>query len=345
MPSGTIWVQARDLAAGDALPRYLDTWSEWSDREAGWFAGLLDGEGCLSSSGPGESYQTLSFAQKEGLVADRARAFMRERGVAWSENEQPSGCITFKIHGSQHGVAAVLGQVRPTRLIPKFDPGGLYAAAERRDEVVAVEPAGLQEIASTTTSSGTFFSDGYGSHNSPGNGYTYASYDDWTTGAEDYAAYVKRYATTADERYGGVTNTIDECTARWVGDPLDSDDHRRYVSVLLGAINDDYEFVPGAFVEVGDEMIYAGKAQATSAMRYPVKSNTALFRGTDGALLKYASFANEGTGICRFFGPVGQPWDDAHWAWGLVMVGTSAADPAGTLCYIKDPDKKLVTFV
>ena len=182
----------------------------------------------------------------------------------------------------------------------------------------------------------------------PGNGYTYAKYPNWTEGAEDYVAYVRRYAETVDNRYGGVTDTIDECTARWVGDPLDSEEHKRYVSVLLSAINDDYEHVPNSFVDVGDRMIYAGKAGITSKARYPLKNGTAAYRGTDGTLLKYVSFGDGSSTLVtdvRFLGPVGQPWTDTTWAWGAFVFGTSAADPQGTIAYIKNPDPKKVKFV
>lgn len=181
----------------------------------------------------------------------------------------------------------------------------------------------------------------------PGNGYTYAKYSNWTEGARDYVAYVKRYATTVDTRYGGVTDTIDECTARWVGDALDSEEHKRYVSVLLAAVNDYYEHVPNTFVDVGDRMIFAGKAAITSKARYPIKNGTAAYRGTDGTLLKYVSFGSGDEDIVtqvRFLGPVGQPWTDAEWAWGAFVFGTSAADKDGTVAYIKDPDPKKVTF-
>lgn len=171
----------------------------------------------------------------------------------------------------------------------------------------------------------------------PGNGYTYAKYDSWTEGVSDYVEYVSRYAATPDSRYGGICDTIDKCTARWTGAPLTDTGHKRYVSILINAINDEYEFVPGLFIEVGDKMIYAGKAAIKTATTYPVKNGTALYRGTNGDLLKYASF-DTSTANCRFLGPVGQPWTDKAWAWGAIIVGTTSADPDGTIVYIKSPD-------
>lgn len=157
---GTIWVEAMNLRPGDTLPRYLDVWGEDQGREAGWFAGLLDGEGCLSKGG-----RALSFAQKEGVVAERARAFMRSRGWTWTEDVH-TNAIQFNIHGGVAEVAAILGSIRPSRLLPKFNPGDLQSSIAKRDRVVSVAPTHSRgRIASLTTSSGTFFSDGYGSHN------------------------------------------------------------------------------------------------------------------------------------------------------------------------------------
>lgn len=155
---GTIWVEAVNIRPGDTLPRYLDTWSEDRDREAGWFAGLLDGEGCLSEG------TRLSFAQKEGVVAERARRFMRSRSIKWNEDPRPAA-IQFAILGDMAEIARILGTIRPVRLLPKFTPNELQTPKAKRDRVVSVESVGQRVIASLTTSSGTFISDGYGSHN------------------------------------------------------------------------------------------------------------------------------------------------------------------------------------
>lgn len=181
---------------------------------------------------------------------------------------------------------------------------------------------------------------------SPGNGYTYAKYPNWTEGAADYVEYVNRYAVTADYRYGDTCETIDKATARWTGASLTEPGHLRYVSILINAINSEYEYVPGVATEEGDIMIFAPDSAAIdSKYRYPVKNGTALYRGTSGDLLKYASFGDgrpSTTGNCKFFGPAGQPWSDAKWAWGTVLVGIGGVY---RLCYIKEPIKTSVAKI
>lgn len=157
---GTIWVKANDLRVGDTLPYYLSPWGEDESREAGWFAGLLDGEGCLSG-------HRLSFAQREGVVAERARAFMRSRGISWREYTDARGAIQFAIRGDVARIASILGSVRPSRLLAKFSPGDFQAPRSRRDRVVGIEltATGRHQIANLSTSSRTYIAAGYGSHN------------------------------------------------------------------------------------------------------------------------------------------------------------------------------------
>jgi hypothetical protein len=176
---------------------------------------------------------------------------------------------------------------------------------------------------------------------SPGNGYTYARYDTWADGVVDYQKFVNHYAVTIDPRYSAtVCDTIDECCARWQGDPSAAKTHDTYVQIILNLINDEFEFVPGAFVETGDKMISISSSGITSTKRYFIKNGTPLFRGTNGDVLKLAAFAGTG-GNCRFLGPVNQPWSDTKWAWAAAIVNVK--DKGETVIYLQNPDKTEVT--
>jgi hypothetical protein len=204
---------------------------------------------------------------------------------------------------------------------------------------------GKSGYAAITRSWGNMYYDGQWTSTAgkyrPGNGATYAAYPTWRAGVVDYVAYLQRYATTVDVRYGGVTDTIDKATARWVGDPLDSPEHERYVRVLLSQINDEYEAGLG-FVEVGDAVISVDLSNITTSKRYFVPNGTELCRGTDGDVIKLASFAGTG-GLCRFLGPVGAKWTDTVWPWGAVIVGIK--DVGLRVVYIANPKPALVTSV
>ena len=169
---------------------------------------------------------------------------------------------------------------------------------------------------------------------SPGNGYTYATYDNYADAIADYCHYIHDYA----ERRG--LTTIYEATAEWIGKVPGSSGHLSYVTTV---VNDmvAYENPPGSFYEVGDKMIYAGKAIDKSVGRlkqkYPVTSGLPLYRGTNGDLLKKYS---GDPGLAWFLGPVQGSWD-----WGAIIIGTSSADVNGTIVYIKQPDPAKVKTV
>jgi len=104
----------------------------------------------------------LSFSQKEGLsLSVLARSCNRVDQMF--EQDRPSG-IQFAIRGDTREIAAILGSIRPIRLLSTFNPRSC-TPIERRDKIISIEPAGSRLVASLSTSSGTYFTDGYGSHN------------------------------------------------------------------------------------------------------------------------------------------------------------------------------------
>jgi hypothetical protein len=186
---------------------------------------------------------------------------------------------------------------------------------------------------------------------SPGNGYTYALYPNWTEGVRDYVKYTKHYSTTVVRKYSDTfCDTIAEHCERWQGDAQPADHKSSYVQIILHEMNDIYEYVPGVYVPAGDLMIAIDASKVTTNKRYPVKNGTPLYRGTDGDVLKLASFASrlpDGSlgGVCRFLGPVGATasWTDPLWAWGAVIVNVSGMGER--VVYIKTPIKTRVTTV
>lgn len=175
---------------------------------------------------------------------------------------------------------------------------------------------------------------------SPGNGYTYAQYDNYQDAIIDYCRYIHWYK----EQYN--LDTIYEATARWIGKTPGSPGHLNYVSTIISDMV-KYEYPDGGY-ESGDKMIYAGAAfdrlVGKIVQKYPVTNKMPLYRGTDGALLKYYS------------GPTSTPGDMKTYAWwlgfvngakdwGTIFIGTSSADADATLVYIKSPDPKKIVSV
>ena len=161
---------------------------------------------------------------------------------------------------------------------------------------------------------------------SPGNGYTYAVYDNYVDAILDYCRYIHWYK----DEYN--LDTIYEATARWIGKTPGSSGHISYINTII----DDmirYEYPNGGY-ESGDVMIYAGPSLDRNTgkltLKYPVTVGMQLYRGTDGSPLK------------KYSGTAGKAWwlgyPNNNKEWGTIFIGTTLADPDATLVYIKNPD-------
>lgn len=169
---------------------------------------------------------------------------------------------------------------------------------------------------------------------SSGAKYTYATYDNYVDAVHDYCRYLEWYC----EEYS--LCDIYGATARWIGKEPGSSGHTSYVNTIISDMV-SYENPPGTFYEAGDKMIYGGpsfdRATAKVVQKYPVTVGMPLYRGTNGDLLKKYSGA---PGDAYFLGPV-----NGSWEWGVIGIGTSAADEDITWVYIKKPDKTKVKTV
>lgn len=171
---------------------------------------------------------------------------------------------------------------------------------------------------------------------SPGNGYTYAKYNDVYSASLDYAHYLHDYAENRN------LHSIYAVTAEWIGKPPGSSGHISYVNII---INDmiAYELQPGEFYEAGDKMIFSHNISTDGKIheKYPVvKDKTVLYRGTSGDILK------------TYTGPSGLAWFtglvQGSKTWGTILIKTEAAgaDPAGyTTVYIKNIDTTKIVKV
>lgn len=136
------------------------------------------------------------------------------------------------------------------------------------------------------------------------NGYTYASYPNWTTGVEDYCLLLAQYATQHDDSRYGDTATIYGATAKWMGKLPGSEDHLRYLDVVLGRM-DRYDSRPPF---EGEMLINSGTQpdiQYTTNKRYAIKAGDRWYLKPGGS----ASYAFRKDGTAIFEGQVmGTSW-------------------------------------
>lgn len=160
------WKRADALTTDDYLPRMLRVWQEDLSKDAGWLAGILDGEGAFSRQ------KSITVGQNPGPILDRIESMLKRLSVGYTRRATNAArvnrtCQTIRLNGPLANVLELLGRIRPERLLSRvrFADLGRMEARLGWDRVVSVRPAGKREIIRITTSTGTFLVDGYPQHN------------------------------------------------------------------------------------------------------------------------------------------------------------------------------------
>lgn len=172
------WRETSLLSPGDRVAHLVAPWSEDSTRQAGWLAGMLDGEGNLHIGRPsayGSRRTALSVAQNDGPVLDELRRVLSDEKLASYAQPVRGGrgnrCVKLTIGGSLTDLLRILGTLRPIRLLGKavreeMWVGANVSAQVEQAEVLSIEPLGPQEVCVLATSTGTFVAGGFVAHNS-----------------------------------------------------------------------------------------------------------------------------------------------------------------------------------
>lgn len=166
------WRRAGDLRVGDRLLWTAEPWNPVNNRDAGWAAGIIDGEGWLDG-------KRLSVGQNPGVVMGEYIRVMKGFGFDLDvriQNPKVGPCIKASIHGGRWETMRALGQLKSVRFLsrgvdvwngadliskgPFVTPGSAYAT------VSAVEKVGKQDVVTMQTSTKTFIANGFPSHNS-----------------------------------------------------------------------------------------------------------------------------------------------------------------------------------
>jgi hypothetical protein len=164
------WMQAGELRVGDRIGYYLPVWEEERSRDAGWLAGMYDGEGSMFYNGSrNESWTNgggLVIAQDPGPVLDEIKRLLDSRGFRYRASAGTSSALHLEILGGFAEQARLLGSIRPLRLLPKLRHENRYMRALRERKVVAVRDAGERTVMLMETTEHTYMSEGMASHNS-----------------------------------------------------------------------------------------------------------------------------------------------------------------------------------
>jgi hypothetical protein len=156
---------------GAKLVRTFLPWTEERSYEAGWLAGILDGEGSVSRGHRASFHPAngVSITQVLGATADRIALKMGSRvSTNVRTIERPGVRPRIEIEtngGGMAAAAAFLGTVRAERLIAGFDIEGGHVLNRFPVHVAAIERVGIREVQSIQTSTGTYIAEGFAVHN------------------------------------------------------------------------------------------------------------------------------------------------------------------------------------
>jgi hypothetical protein len=158
------------LKVGDHIRHIVDPWEVDDTRDGGWLAGILDGEGWVSS--PKTSAFKVGIAQNPGLVLEKTKDLLKQHGFdfyQWNKHaSRQTDCEQVEVRGIAN-VLRLLGQFRPERLLAKSagswqdkTPRG-YTKFKTITEIEQLPEQDLIDIETTTK---TFIAEGLVSHNS-----------------------------------------------------------------------------------------------------------------------------------------------------------------------------------
>lgn len=179
---GAPWTPANTLRhhenVSSSLPKIFDVWQDDTSYAGGYLSGILDGEGSLHTK-----HHSLAFSQRPNECLAKSLSMLEQYTKSYrvrptmavgSGGLGKKDCLTVNIRGPLSHRLALLGSLRPERLLTKVDPNSFGRMELRsrhledfptRDVVVRVVPGGTTDVIRLNTDTRTFFLEGYPSHN------------------------------------------------------------------------------------------------------------------------------------------------------------------------------------
>jgi uracil-DNA glycosylase family 4 len=162
-PANRKWVRTDDLKVGMSISWICAPWETDTSWNGAWMAGFLDGEGWCSDRSAG-------FGQKDGPLLRHALKILRAGGVTdVYDNRNRNGCHSITPKGTCAGMR-MIGMYRPMRLLANSKKlwDGRQPWSKRSDAAVikSIRYVGEQPVRAIRTTTQTFITEGFLSHNS-----------------------------------------------------------------------------------------------------------------------------------------------------------------------------------
>lgn len=148
--------------------KLLEVWDDPSSYEAGYLAGMYDGEGHIHFRRR-KTGMTLGISQKDNEALFEVQSALDRLGFAVKSAAHSTGVNQLTLLGGCPEIMRLLGSVRPKRLLAKWERLGVehLGCIQRlaNVDVVSVEPLGLREVVTLETSTRTLVAEGFAHHN------------------------------------------------------------------------------------------------------------------------------------------------------------------------------------
>lgn len=166
------WKDTKDLRPGNEVMRALTPWEVDRTWEAGWLAGMYDGEGCLMLDKNKRTQLTIS--QRESETATKIHAELNARVNTYAYRQEAGADkrtqpIFRFLLSRVPDVLTILGSIRPPRLMAYAEKawnGKPLGSWHRAVRVISIEENGRGHIARLSTSTKTYIAAGFAMHNS-----------------------------------------------------------------------------------------------------------------------------------------------------------------------------------
>lgn len=147
------------------ISKLFSTWKKIEDYGAGYFGGVLDGEGYFQLNG-----NKLGFAQRDNIVFKKSINQLKKYNIpfmVYKGSGTNKDVNVVQINGGLHSRIKCLGLFRPERLISKvnFDYFGRLESRNETVRVLEINSIGEKEIIKISTTAKTFVCEGYPMHN------------------------------------------------------------------------------------------------------------------------------------------------------------------------------------
>lgn len=178
------WVPSNEIADAIGMNRkrymhrFFTPWKTDVSWQSGWLAGILDGEGYVSTKK--RRGMQIGMAQNPGIVLSKMEEIIKHFGFdqtkyigARKTNVGVSRVENIQINGGFKEIMRVLGQIRPYRLLEKLKTslrtGEFTKQLDGKNEppeIVRAYEEKEQWVSGIETSTHTYFCEGFGAHNS-----------------------------------------------------------------------------------------------------------------------------------------------------------------------------------